>query len=74
MAALGGGGGARGGSFYAGCHTIGDWKWRGGGGGGGCAVQGARDFGLQVVGFPLSGVVYFGTINLYIINKGGTFA
>jgi hypothetical protein len=45
-----------------------------GGGGGGCAVQGDRDFGLQVVGFPLSGVVYFGTINLYIINKGGTFA
>jgi hypothetical protein len=25
-------------------------------------------------GFPLSGVVYFGTIILYIINKGGTFA
>jgi hypothetical protein len=29
---------------------------------------------VQLSGFPLSGVVYFGTIILYVINKGGTFA
>ena len=42
------GGGAGGGSLYAGCHTSGDWRWRWGGGGKVCGgrVTETLDFKL----------------------------